>query len=216
MSEQANAAQATPNAANADSGQAAPKVDAAAAQANAAPAEGKKPEEASVNNNANNPNQGNDEVKYELKIPEGSQIGKDAVDGIVAFAKENKLSADAAQKILDRESEAVSSFAKYQQEQYKAKQEAWVNEIKNDKELGGSEEAFVQNMEYAKRVVDRFGTDAFKKTLNETGLGNHPELVRIFNKIGRSMAEDRLVTAGTKNSAGKSMEDIFYGSKQGE
>ncbi len=68
------------------------------------------------------------------------------------------------------------------------------------------------NVELAKRVVDRFGTDPLKKSLSESGLGNHPELVRLLVRIGKSMSEDQLVIAGHKPSeTKKSAADILFG-----
>ena len=41
-----------------------------------------------------------------------------------------------------------------------------------------------------------FATPALKAALNETGFGNHPELVRLFVKIGKSLSEDSFTTKG--------------------
>lgn len=57
--------------------------------------------------------------------------------------------------------------------------------------------------------MDKFGSPELKQYLNETGLGNHPELVRIFANIGKAMSEDGLVTG---NSGGvKSAADVLFG-----
>src|SRR3972149_1235780 len=47
--------------------------------------------------------------KYELKLPEGSQLDQARIDSLSAYAKEKGLSNEQAQAILDRESDAVSS-----------------------------------------------------------------------------------------------------------
>ncbi len=153
--------------------------------------------------------------KYELKLPENSPLKADAIERISTLAKEKGLSNEQAQGLLDAESGTVLSYVEAQKSQVKTITEGWVNELKSDKELGG--EHFNQSVEMAKRVVDRFGTDAFKKALNETGLGNHPELVRAFARIGKSMAEDQLVIGNQQNpKAKKSIESVFYGDKTKE
>lgn len=220
MSESTSATQPIPsNAPKADSGQAAPAVDAkATASANAqaqaaAPADGKKPEEANGNNNANNPIEGNKEVKYDLKLPEGSQLGADAVEKISSFAKEKGLSNEQAQAILEHEDEAVSSFAEYQKQQYEQTRNAWVEEVKNNKEYGG--EKLNESLAHAKRVLEKYDpTGALRKALNDTGYGDFPPLVEFFVKLGRSSSEDKLVTSGTQGTGNKSIEDIFYGNKE--
>jgi len=147
--------------------------------------------------------------KYELKLPENSQLSADHVEKVALYAKEQKLSNEQAQALLERENLAVSEFANRQQEEFKARTEAWLGEIKADKEIGG--EAFNQNVEMAKRVVTRYATEEFRKTLDDTGLGNHPELVRVFSRIGKAMSEDQLVIPGSQAGGKKAIEDVFYG-----
>jgi len=147
--------------------------------------------------------------KYDLKLPENSPLDKSVVDRIAAEAKKHGLSQEHAQSLLERENYAVSSHMNAQQEHLKAQANAWVEEVKSDTDIGGDN--FQANTELAKRVVSRFGTEAFAKTLNETGLGNHPELVRTFVKIGKAMSEDQLVLPGSQNApVKKSIEDTLY------
>lgn len=149
--------------------------------------------------------------KYDLKLPEGSLLDAKAIEEISSFAKEKGLSNEQAQAILERENGAVSNFASKQQQDLKEKPTAWLSEAQSDKEIGG--EAFAKNAEVAKRVVDKFGSEAFKKTLNDTGLGNHPELVRVFYRIGKMMSDDQFIVPGAQTGAKKSIEDVFYGKK---
>ena len=149
--------------------------------------------------------------KYELKLPEGSLLDAAQVDKIAAFAKASGLSNDQAQVILERESDAVSSFSASQQQAFDKAQAQWSESLKSDPDIGG--DALPKSVELAKRVVERFGSEALKKQLNDTRLGNHPELVRVFVKIGRAMSEDQLIIPGSSSGGDnkKSMEDILYG-----
>jgi hypothetical protein len=147
--------------------------------------------------------------KYDLKLPKDSPVSAARLEKIASYAKERGLSNDEAQALVDRESEAVSQYASSVKDSMKEKQGAWVEEAKADKEIGG--DAFKQNVETAKRVVQRYGTDSLKNELSSTGLGNHPELVRLLVRIGKSMSEDQLVIPGQKPSGKKSAESILYG-----
>lgn len=147
--------------------------------------------------------------KYELKLPEGSLLDASAIEKTTAMAKASGLSNDQAQKLLEHESNSIASFVEVQKQQLKQTSESWATEIMNDKEYGGAE--FEKNAELAKRVVHKFASDGFRKTLNETGLGNHPDLVRTFVRIGKAMAEDKLVLPGSAPSdIKKRHEDILY------
>ena len=148
--------------------------------------------------------------KYELKLPEGSKLDASHLERIAADAKARGLSQEDAQAEVERNSKAQEAFAKQQDEQVKVYLEKLATEAKADKEIGG--EAFVKNSELAKRVVDRFGTEEFKKALNDSGLGNHPELIRVFHRIGKIMSEDQLVLPGTQQkSEKKPAAEVLYG-----
>jgi hypothetical protein len=145
----------------------------------------------------------------ELKLPEGSHLAADAVEKIAARAKELNWTPEQAQAELQRESDMVKSFVEGEKQKLAQEVTAWVDASKKDTEIGG--EKFAQSAEIAKRVVNRFGTEAFKKALNETGLGNHPELVRVFVRIGRAMTDDQLVIASGQPTAPRSAADVLYG-----
>jgi len=146
--------------------------------------------------------------KYDLKLPEGSLLEPSAVEQISSFAKEQGLSNEAAQKLLERESKSFASYVEKQKTELVKQTAEWLEAAKTDKEIGG--EAFGQNAELAKRVVERYGSESFKKALNESGLGNHPELVRFVARIGKAMSEDQLVIPGTQSGGPKSAADTLY------
>jgi hypothetical protein len=151
-------------------------------------------------------------ISYDLKLPDNALVDKTHVDEVVTFAKEYKLTNDVAQKILERSNQTLAAYVGKQKETFETQSKTWADEVKNDKELGG--EKFNETVETAKRVLDKFGSDDFKKALNETGLGNHPELVRVFARIGKTMSEDKLVLPGTQGPGKKSMEEVFYGGSE--
>lgn len=149
--------------------------------------------------------------KYELKVTDQSLFEPAYLDQFQAYAKEHKLTQDQAQQILDREASAISEYAKRQQSEFSSVQTQWVESCKKDPEIGGDN--FKASVELAQRALEKYATPSFVQDLNNSGYGNHPELVRIFARIGRAMSEDKLVSSGSVSSGSKSFEDIFYGSK---
>jgi len=147
-----------------------------------------------------------------LKLPDGSKLDAKRVEDVSAWAKAKNIAPDVAQEILNREHEAVSTIEAARAAEIEKVKETWLNELKADKEIGGDK--LNQHVEPAKRLVDKFGSESFKKTLDETGLGNHPELVRFLSGIAKAVGEDKLVLPGA-SPAGvkKSLEETFYGSK---
>lgn len=147
--------------------------------------------------------------KYDLKLPEGSVLDAKSVEKVSSYAKEKGLSNVQAQEILEREHSAVADFVNAQKAHMDEKVSSWQSALTSDAELGG--EALKANAELSSRVVTRFGSDEFKKILKDTGLGNHPELVRVFSRIGKSMGDDQLVLPGSQPVSKRSHVDVLYG-----
>lgn len=72
--------------------------------------------------------------------------------------------------------------------------EAWAEASRTDPEFGGAQ--FDANLAVAKRGYNMFASDGLKSLLEQTGYGNHPEVLRIFHKIGKMMGEDNIVGGG--------------------
>lgn len=145
----------------------------------------------------------------ELKLPEKSPLDPSRVESIAALAKERGLTPEAAQELLTREHEAAVSVLQAQEAELGKRQAAWVEELKADPEIGG--EKFAENAELSKRALDAFGDEDLKKMLIESGMGNYLPVARMLNKIGRAMAEDRLVLPGASAPGPKDDRELFYG-----
>lgn len=147
--------------------------------------------------------------KYELKLPDGSKVEASRVDEIAALAKEKGLTQEAAQELLTREHEAVSSFVGRQDQALEDESSKWVAELSKDKEFGG--EAFAQNSENVKGLVSKFADQSFMDVLDHTGLGNHPGFFRMLARIAKASANDKLVLPGGSPVTKKSPADMLYG-----
>lgn len=143
------------------------------------------------------------EVAYTLALPKDAQIEAGAVERLTSFAKEHKLAPEIAQKALDlADAEVKADRVKQNEsaaESFKTMAtKQWVEDVKADAEFGG--EKYLVTVEEVKRAADKFLTDADREVLNTTGWGNHPMLVKMFARIGRSMANDKLVNSGASGS----------------
>lgn len=143
--------------------------------------------------------------KYEFKAPEGKEYDSNLIAAFEAGAKEANLPQDAAQKLLDQ---MAPKLAERQVEQVTAIREGWLEASKTDKEFGGDKLA--ANLGIAKKALDTFGSPELNKLLVSTGLGNHPEMIRLMFKAGKALSEDSFVagTAPTRGSA--SAASVLY------
>lgn len=142
---------------------------------------------------------------YEFKAPEGRVFDSEVIAEYSKVAKELNLSQEAAQRVLD----AVGpKLAERQAAQIEAVRNGWADNSKADKEFGGDK--LTENLGVAKKALDQFGTAELRSLLNESGLGNHPEVIRFMYRAGKAISEDRIVTgaAATAKSGPKSFADL--------
>lgn len=145
--------------------------------------------------------------KYEFKPVEGVTLSEEVLGTFSEVAKELNLSQDAAQKMLDRVAPAI---AQQQHAALHALGEQWVSAVKADKEIGGAK--LDANIAIARKARNAFGSEALRSLLNETRLGNHPEVIKFFVKVGKAISEDTFVPGGTRPpSGGKDAASVLYG-----
>lgn len=78
------------------------------------------------------------------------------------------------------------------QEQREAEIRSWHKEVANDPVLGG--ENLPASVARAQLALDRFDKDkTVGRFLNESGYGNHPAVLRFFNRMADALMEDNLV-----------------------
>jgi hypothetical protein len=138
------------------------------------------------------------EPDYAFEMPDGIELDKSSTDEFVAIAKELKLPGDAAKKLVDLEVKRIQA----QQQAHTALVESWAEAVKADKEIGGDK--LQENLAVARKALDQFGTPELKELLNSTGMGNHPELVKLAFKIGKAISEDGFVRGAPKSPATES------------
>ncbi len=144
---------------------------------------------------------------YDFTPVAGVQLAEEVLGTFSEVARELNLSRDAAQQMLDRVAPVI---ARQQQAAIQAVTEQWVSQVKADKEIGG--ERMQQNLAIAKKARDAFGTDGLRRLLNESRIGNHPEMIRFFVRAGQAISEDSFVSGGTRPpSGGKDAATVLYG-----
>lgn len=133
--------------------------------------------------------------KYEFKAPEGVEFDPAQVAAFEPVARDLGLTQEQAQKLVDLQ----TGFAKAQNEAlvntWKQQTRAWADEAKADKEYGGNK--YAENSGLVAKALDKFGNTGLRKALEDSGFGNHPEVVRFFWKVGKAVSEDTLTTGAS-------------------
>lgn len=141
---------------------------------------------------------------YEFKAPEGIEFDPEVIAPYTEVAKELGLTQEAAQTILEKMAPVMQSR---QEAVLAATAETWKDLTTNDKEFGG--EKLAENLAVAKRALDTFGTPELSKLLAQSRLGNHPEVIRMFYRAGKTISEDTAVMGGNV-SAPRNAGEIVY------
>ena len=149
--------------------------------------------------------------KYEFKPIEGFELDTELVGEFTPILKDLDLTQEQADKLMAFAPRLVektidTAVAKTLEDIGYAGAKDWPGQVKADKEYGG--EKLAENVGLAKRARDQFATPELRKMLETTPLGNHPEVVRLFYRIGKVISEDGYVpggktTGGTKTIAQK-------------
>ena len=147
-------------------------------------------------------------VYDQLVWPQEVQFEPTQVEAFKQLAAQLKLSVEQAQQLVDFETQAGQVRATQQDEEQRARVRAWAEETKAfyganlEKEVG-----------FALRAADNFGGPELRALLEQTGLGNHPVIIRTLSQIGRAISED--VCPGGKPSApqDKTFAEALYGTK---
>lgn len=151
-------------------------------------------------------------TEFEIKLPENAVLEPEIAKEFAKYAREKGIAQEVAQEMFEKQNSLVSSFAQKQQETIQNEINQWAEQSRTDKEVGG--ERFNESVQLAHQVINKYGTPELK-TMLERGLGNHPEAVRIFARIGKELfANDQMVLAKTNTHVAKSAEELFYGSNK--
>lgn len=170
-------------------------------------------------------------------LPEGTVLDEEALKTIEPALRELNLSSAGASKLITTYAETVlprvtEQVAALLENDAAAARKTWEtearqaiagkdaegNEIKLTSGTGdalsfdGLSEAKV--MQTSARALDRIAPAGFREFLQQTGLGNHPQMIAFTYQAGKLLAEDT-DSGGNGGNTGrpKTREEKFYGSK---
>lgn len=153
--------------------------------------------------------------KYELKIAKDSLVDESELAEIAEEAKALKLSQEDAQKLVERRSADRAKYMDSARAKLADTVQGWRESLAKDAEIGGKGGSeYDANIARARLAINKFGTPELKKALNETGYGNHPEVVRFMIRVGKALKEDSFHTDSKHDKGGDPTEERlnkFYG-----
>jgi hypothetical protein len=122
---------------------------------------------------------------YQIPLGEKTPVNPEAVKGFRAAAHKAGLTQAQVQEI----GTFWDGFVQSQVETERAMVEKEIGGLK--KEWGANFEA---NVEVSRKALAKFGSPGLVEHLEKTGLGNHPEMVKLFHNLGTAISEDSIAT----------------------
>lgn len=145
----------------------------------------------SVYNRLGRPEKPEDYDLSQTPTPEGVEVDDKLVDGFKAKAHEMGLNARQTAQMYDwYMSQTGEQLASTQQAQEQAYQDA---ERSLRREFG---EAYDQHLNLARSAVKELGGDGLMAKLDQSGLGNDPDMIKFLARAGQQIAPDDLVGRG--------------------
>lgn len=124
-----------------------------------------------------------------LTLPDGFVKDEAVLGEFQALAKEMGLKGEAAQKLVDLHVRMQESFVKSVQAEQAALTAEWKKQVLADVDTYGGQpyEAITAT---ATKSLKKYGSPELLAVLEETGLGNHPAVIKTFHTIGKALRED--------------------------
>ena len=153
--------------------------------------------------------------EYEFTPPDGLEIDPEKLEAFGEYAYSLGLSQDQFQKLIEYDIERSANAQKSMAEAYGERISSWADATKVDKELGG--EKLSENLGLAKKAMEKYASPELAKLIDSPsasnpdglGLGNHPEVIRLFYRVGKAISESELITGDTKAEVGNRYERIY-------
>jgi hypothetical protein len=146
-----------------------------------------------------------DYSKLTFKDPEN--IDQDLLKEATEVFGESKLSVEQAQKLIQLQ----EKFLEKTHARYHETVDGWIKEGKKDPEFGGKD--YEKNMAAVNKAFTTYGSESLGKFLDDYRFGDHPEVIRMFYRIGQTLTEDSKAGAGIgkkPSSDGKTLAERMY------
>ena len=144
----------------------------------------------------------------DFKLPKGMDIDQDALEAAIPLFEEMKASQETAQKVVDVASKMVDKVLVKQQTAWADRVAEWTKSAENDEEYGKA--GYEKSIMIARNAMRKVGGPGLAKALEETGTGNHPELIRVFYRLGKAIGEDNLDFGSVNPGSQKSLADRLF------
>jgi hypothetical protein len=136
------------------------------------------------------------EAYADFTVPEGVVLDPVMMEEFLPMAKELELSQGKAQKLIDLAAKMQQRTIEGMFAQHEERKATWLKEAQADPEIGADIKLGADSA-----TLRAFNTIAgtypgIKAMVDELGIGNHPEFLRVFHALSKHMREDTFEIPG--------------------
>lgn len=149
------------------------------------------------------------ETYADFDVPENVIVDNELMGEFKLAAKDIGLSQEKAQHLANMGAKMSQRIIEHAANVQAERIAAWEAETRADKEIGGA--ALDANLSLAKKALDAFGSPELNQLLADSGIGNHPSIIKAFIKVGKAISEDTLMPSSARSpSAQTSIAQKLY------
>lgn len=141
----------------------------------------------------------------DFTVPEGFEAPN---EDFLAVTKELGLNQESVQKVVDY---YTGKFVPSVQQAYEESQKQATEKRNTEWAAQATKDVGKEGIDRARIALKEFGGKELTDFLNNSGLGNHPLLVKLFANIGDKMSESTLITGNQTVAADKRPADKLFG-----
>jgi hypothetical protein len=136
-----------------------------------------------------------EKIAYDLKLPEGFTAAPEQMSAATDLFNQAKVPPELAQKLIDQHVASMRAYAEQtlanQWKVFNEAKDGWRTATLADPELGGSGHATAMAAIATARdaLVPEKDRPAFKKLLDDSGIGNNPAFLRVFYRAAKFFKE---------------------------
>jgi|TARA_R110000796_G_scaffold8637_8_gene28150 hypothetical protein len=144
----------------------------------------------------------------DFTLPEGVNLDAAAVAEAIPLLKEMGATQEQAQKLVDLQVQTMTGLMDAQSKAWTDQLGEWKDARETDAEFGKSK--YDESIAIARKGMREFGEPALFAALEETGMGNHPELIRAFYRVGKAIGEDGFNFGSSNTEGGQSLAEKLF------
>lgn len=136
------------------------------------------------------------ETYADFDVPENVIVDTELMGEFKSAAKDIGLTQEQAQHLASMGAKMAQKITEQAANAHAERIATWEAETKADKDIGGAQ--LEANLATAKKALDAFGSPELNQLLVESGIGNHPAVIKAFVKAGKAMSEDTLMPSSAQ------------------